>query len=38
MAALGLVKIRVFWNKEYDAIISSMMSSITFYQVTWIIL
>ena len=38
MATLGLLKIMVFWNKDYDVIISVQTSPTKFYYVTQIIL
>ena len=38
MAALGLLKMTVFWNKVYDVIISVQMSRTKFYHVIQIIL
>ena len=38
MATLGLLKIKIFWNKGYDVIILSMTSSTKIYHVTHIIL
>ena len=38
MVTLGLLKIRAFWNKGYDVIISAMMSPTTFYHMIQMIL
>ena len=38
MATLALLKIKVFSNKDYDAIIVSMASPAKYYPVTQIIL
>ena len=38
MATLGLLKIKISWNKGYDAISSAMTSPTKFYHVTQIIL
>ena len=38
LATAGLLKINVFWNKNYDAMFSSMKSPSKFYHMTQIIL
>ena len=38
MTTVGLLKIKIFWNKGYDVIILSMTSPTTFCHVTQIIL
>ena len=36
MATLGLLEIKVFWNKSYDVMTSSMTSPTKFYHITQI--
>ena len=38
LSTVGLLKIKVFWNKNYDVMFSSMTSPSKFYHVTQIIL
>ena len=38
IANLGLLKIKLFWNKGYDVIMSAMTSTVKFYHMIQIVL